>query len=89
MLNQWNAQLDQARDLDPQLMADARQAVDIGLQALDYARGSRTPSATWAASSLATLKSLSDNHREIVIAICPGVRALVNAYGSTARSAPQ
>jgi hypothetical protein len=84
MLDRWSASLDAAADVDPKLIADGRQAVDIGLQALGG-----VPSGAWAASRLVALKSLGDNHREIVIAICPGVIALVNAYGSTAKSAPQ
>jgi len=82
-LDVWNAT--KAPDLDPALAADAKRAVKIGLEALDCIDGKAKP----AASSLATLKALSDNHREIVIAIGPGLIQLVNACESTARSAPQ
>ncbi|HEY3744525.1 MAG TPA: family 20 glycosylhydrolase [Bryobacteraceae bacterium] len=77
MLEEWNAT--EAPQLNPALEADAKRAIKIGLEALN----GNAP----ATASLATLKSLSDNHREIVIAIAPGVTALVNAYA--AKSAPQ
>ena len=87
MLNTWNST--QAPELHPDLVADANRAVRIGLEALDYLEGKAKAPGNWAAASLATLKALSDNHREIVIAICPGLTQLVKAYDSAARSAPQ
>lgn len=85
MLEEWNKM--PAPELNAALAADAKKVVTIGLDALT--RKSDIPS-NWVATSLATLKSLGDNHREIVIAITPGITALVNAYAaSTAKSAPQ
>jgi hypothetical protein len=86
MLNRWTQELKKASAQDPQLTKDASQAVQIGLEAADFAKP-KPPG--WAAASLATLKQLSDNHREIVIAICPGVIELVKSYGAAASSAPQ
>jgi hexosaminidase len=89
MLTRWNTELKKPSDLDPHLIADATLAVKIGLEALSYSDGKFPAPPGWPAASLASLKSLSDNHREIVVAICPGVIELVKAYDAAAKSAPQ
>ena len=77
MLERWNTTA--APDLDLALDSDAKKAVQIGREALDFLEGKSKATPTWAPASLAALKALSDNHREIVIAICPGVISLVRA----------
>ena len=76
-LERWNAQ--QATGL--LLEADARLAIKIGLETLDRIEGkAAAPGPGWKLGKIAVLKALGDNHREIVIAICPGVISLVNAF---------
>lgn len=74
-------------EMDAALAADAKAAVAMGLAALDV----KTPKpANWAKESLAKLAELSNNRREIVVAIAPGVAVLVRDYESArATSAPQ
>ena len=79
MLERWNAT--PAPALDPALAGDAKRAIKIGLEALVYLEGRLKPEANWTSASLASLKALSDNHREIVIAIAPGVISLIRATG--------
>ena len=77
MLERWNAT--PAPGLDPALATEAKRAIKIGLEALGHLERKSKPEANWTSASLASLKALSDNHREIVIAICPGIIQLVNA----------
>ena len=74
MLEGWNATAASGSGT----ASDAMNAVKIGLEALDCLDGRSKPALDWASACLKTLKALSDNHREIVIAICPGVTSLVN-----------
>ena len=76
MLERWN---EGNAEFDSTLAAEARKAIQIGREALDSLEGKSKAAPTWAPASLATLKALSDNHREIVIAICPGVISLIRA----------
>ena len=81
MLVEWDAAA--SRDLNPELASDARKAIKIGLEALIYLNSKTKPIPSgWASAQLAMLKTLSDDHREIVIAICPGLASLVRAATS-------
>ena len=89
MLVRWQSA--RMEGLDATLAADAKKAIEIGIQALagrECVVGQasacaelqlRHQSPAWATTAFATLKALNDNHREIVIAIVPGVVQLVKA----------
>ena len=90
MLTEWKAIQNEVQAVDSVLNFDAWRVIKIGLDALNYLdRKSKPAPANWVSASRILLTKLGDNHREIVVAICPGVLDLVNAYDSAARSAPQ
>ena len=81
MLEEWRvAGASVSGGMDPALAGEARKAIGLGLEALEYLGGkSARPGEGWAAASVVGLKAMSDNRREIVVAIAPGVMQLVQA----------
>ena len=77
MLEGWRGM--QAREMDGVIGADIRKAMVLGLEALNYLEAGKSAPAGWAAASVAALRALGDNQREVVVAIAPGVMDLVGA----------